>query len=77
MMALVSEAPSRVPPTVAQQVFVIGSGIAGGAAGFYLAKELTEVEDVPVAPLAIATILSVFFTFGAAVYLAKKIRSEY
>ena len=77
MMALVSEAPSRVPPTVAQQVFVIGSGIAGGAAGFYLARELTEVEDVPVAPLAIATIFSVLFTFGAAFYLVRKIRSTY
>ena len=77
MMALVSEAPSRVPPTVAQQIFVIGSGIAGGAAGFYLAKELTQVEEVPVAPLAIATILSVFFTFGAAVYLVKHMSSAY
>jgi len=66
-----------VPPTVAQQVFVIGSGIAGGAAGFYLAKELSEFEDVPVPPLAIATILSVFFTFGAAIYLVKKIRTPY
>lgn len=76
-MVRVLEAPSRVPPTVAQQVFVIGSGIAGGAAGFFLAKELSKVEDVPVPPLAIATIISVAFTFGAAYYLVRNIRSTY
>lgn len=72
-MALVSEAPIRVPPTVAQQFFVIGSGIAGGAAGFFLAKKLSKVEDVPIAPVVMATIVSAFFTFAAAVYLGRNI----
>jgi len=73
-MRVISEVPQRVPPTVAQQVFVIGSGIAGGAAGFFLAKELAGVEDVPVAPVAIATTLSAVLTFVAAMYLARKVR---
>jgi heterodisulfide reductase subunit A-like polyferredoxin len=76
-MELVLEAPSRVPPTVAQQVFVIGSGVAGGAAGLFLAKELTDVKDVPVPPVVVATLVSILFTFGAALYLAKNLRKAY
>ncbi len=63
---------STVPPTIAQQVFVIGSGIAGGLAGFIMAKELTGVEDVPVNLVAGVTIVSVIATLGAGIYLAKK-----
>lgn len=74
-MALTIEAPSRVPPTVAQQIFVIGSGVAGGLAGVHLARELAKVKDVPMAPLVIATLASIFFTFGAAVYLTRNIKS--
>jgi heterodisulfide reductase subunit A-like polyferredoxin len=66
------ETPTRVAPTVAQQIFVIGSGIAGGLAGFALAKEFTNVKDVST-PLVIGTtIVSIFFTLGAGFYLARK-----
>jgi len=75
-MALVLQAPSRVPPTIAQQVFVIGSGIAGGLAGFILAKELTGVEDVPADLVAGVTIVSAFATLGAGIYLARKAKGQ-
>lgn len=74
IMALVIEAPSRVPPTVALQAFTIGSALAGGLTGIILARELAGVEDVPVPLVAGATIVSILFTLGAGLYLAKKVR---
>ena len=71
-MSAIVQAPERVPATIAQQVFVIGSGIAGGLAGFTLAQKFSKVHDVPVAPLAIATLVSIAFTFGAAVWLGNR-----
>jgi aspartate oxidase len=68
---LTLEAPPTVPPTVAQQIFVIGSGIAGGMAGLYLAQKLSRVENVRTGPLALATLASILFTVGGAIYLAK------
>lgn len=65
------EASGYVPPTVAQQIFVIGSGIAGGLAGFHLAQKWAKVESVPTGPLVIATLVSIFFTLGSAVLLTK------
>jgi hypothetical protein len=66
------QTPDRVAPTVAQQMFVIGSGIAGGAAGMLIAREFANVEDVS-ASLAIGTtVVSVIFTLAAGLYLAKK-----
>jgi len=73
-MALVIEAPSRVPPTVAQQIFTIGSAIAGGLGGFLLAKHLAKVTDVSFPLVAGTTIVSVIATFGAAVYLVRNLR---
>jgi hypothetical protein len=66
------QSPDRVAPTVAQQMFVIGSGIAGGLSGIMIAREFAKVRDVS-APLAIwTTVISVIFTMGAGLYLAKK-----
>jgi len=59
---------------VALQAFTIGSALAGGLAGIILSRELAGVQDVPVPLLAGATIVSVFFTLGAGLYLAKKVR---
>jgi len=66
-----------VPPTVAQQAFIIGSGIASGLAGIHLARELAKVQDVPTGPVIVATLVSIFFTFGAAVYITKNLRKTY
>lgn len=74
IMALIIEAPSRVPPTVAQQIFTIGSAIAGGFAGIIVAREFVGVKDVPLSLVAGATIVSVLFTLGAGLYLARKVR---
>jgi len=76
-MALVISAPETVAPTVAQQIFVIGSGIAGGLAGFRLAKEFAGVKDVPVPLVAGATLVSIIFTLGAGLVLARKVHEAY
>lgn len=71
VMALIIQAPDRVAPTFAQQIFVIGSGVAGGLAGFLLAKHLSKVPDVSFPLVAGTTLVSMLATFGAAVYLAR------
>lgn len=71
VMALIIQAPDRVAPTVAQQTFIIGSGIASGLAGFVLAKHLAKVPDVSFPLVAGATLVSIIATFGAAHYLVR------
>jgi hypothetical protein len=71
-MVLAVEAPARVPPTVAQQIFVIGSGIASGLAGFTIAREFAEVENVSTPLVVGTTVISIFFTIAAGLYLARK-----
>lgn len=70
-MIQVIEAPGRIAPTVAQQVFVIGSGIAGGLGGFLLAKHLAKVPDVSFPLVAGTTLVSILATIGAAYYLVR------
>jgi hypothetical protein len=72
MIRAIETSSQTVPPTIAQQVFVIGSGIAGGVAGFILASKLSGVQDVPVPLVAVTTLVSVIFTIGAGMYLAEK-----
>ena len=76
-MARVLQAPERVPSTVAQQIFTIGSAIAGGLGGFLLAKRLAKVPDVSFPLVAGTTIISALATFGAALYLAGHLGKEY
>ena len=66
----------QIPPTVAQQIFTIGSGVAGGLAGFYLAKQLVGVKYVPREKVILATLISALFTFGAAVFLSRALEKE-
>ena len=73
-MARIVAVPEKVPATVAQQVFTIGSGVAGGLAGFLLAKELAGTKEVPASALAGATLISAVFTFGAAIMLARTVK---
>lgn len=68
-MALVIRAPARVAPTVAQQIFTVGSAVAGGLGGFLLAKKLTKVSDVSFPLVLGTTLISIIATFGAAYYL--------
>lgn len=63
---------SMLPPTVGQQIFTIGSAVAGGLAGIIVARKFADVEEVPINYVLAATVISAVFTVGAAVYLARK-----
>jgi len=65
-----------VAPTEAQQMFVIGSGIAGGLAGWFLAKGLAGVKEVPMSLVLGATLVSVLCTVGSGIYLARKVKES-
>lgn len=76
-MAVIVQAPPTVPATIAQQIFVIGSGIAGGLAGWKLASELRNVENVSTPLVVGTTVVSVLFTIAAGVYLVRKAKESY
>ena len=67
----------QMPPTIAQQMFTIGSGIAGGLAGMVMAKGLVGRMSVPSSYVIGATIVSALFTFGAAFVLIRALPKEY
>jgi len=71
----VSLAPT-LPPTVGQQFFVIGTGIAAGVAGLILAKKLVGVTRVPTSAVIFATGFSALALLGAGVYIAKKAKES-
>jgi len=58
-------------------MFAIGSGIAGGLAGMFMAKGLVGRTSVPTSYVVGATIVSALFTFGAAALLIKALPEEY
>lgn len=64
---------TTLPPTVGQQVFTIGSAVAGGLAGIIVARKFADVETVPTNYVVAATVVSALFTLGAAAYLANKV----
>lgn len=68
------KAPARVAPTVAQQIFTVGSAVAGGLGGFVLARKLSKVTDVSFPLVAGTTFISILATLGAAVYLGRHLR---
>jgi hypothetical protein len=70
-MLKILEAPDTVSPTIAQQMFVIGSGIAGGLGGIVLARKFTNVREVKVPVVAVATLVSIVATVGTAVWLSR------
>lgn len=72
-MALVISAPEKVAPTVAQQIFVIGSAVAGILGGIVLANKLAKVPNVSMKQVVGATAISIIFTFGAALTLANTV----
>jgi hypothetical protein len=73
-MAVVLQAPSRVPPTVAQQIFIVGSSAASILAGIAMAREFADVQDVPTPLVTGATIISILATLGAGLYLAGRVQ---
>lgn len=73
----IAELAPTLPPTVAQQTFIICSGIAAGLAGMTIAKGFIGAKEVPTSAVALATIISVVATFGAGLYLASKAKEVY
>jgi hypothetical protein len=66
---------SSMPVTMAQQTFTIVSGVAGGLAGFYLARELTGVDEVPIPAVVTAAMISGIATFGAVFIITREVRN--
>lgn len=64
---------STLKPTIAQQVFTIGSGVAGGLAGVTLARKLIDAEEVPTSQVIFAAVFSAAATVGA-VYFIRPIK---
>jgi len=69
--------PNYVPPTIAQQIFVIGSGLAAGAAGLLIAKAFVGKTEVRQDKLVFATMLGSCATLLAAFLLAKSVEEPY
>jgi hypothetical protein len=63
-------------PTVTLQTYAIGSGLAQGATGLYLARELAKVDDVPIDYVAGAVFLSVILTFVPALLLISQLKGR-
>ncbi len=68
-MERVLQASGTMAPTVTLQTYAIGSALAQGATGLYLARELAKVDDVPVDYVAGAVLISVILTFVPALLL--------
>ena len=68
-MERVLQVSSTVAPTQALQAYAIGSGLAQGATGIYLANELAKVDDVPRDYVAGAIFISAILTFVPALLL--------
>jgi len=68
------EVSGTLRPTIGQQIFTIGSAVAGGLAGIIVANEFSQVEEVPTNQVVFATAISVIFTVVAAMYLAKQVK---
>lgn len=63
---------TTLPPTVGQQIFAIGSAVAGGIGGIIVARKFADLQEVPAKYVVAATLISALFTVGAALYLANK-----
>ncbi|MFO7712128.1 MAG: hypothetical protein R6V51_02810 [Dehalococcoidia bacterium] len=63
---------TTLPPTVGQQIFAIGSAVAGGVAGIIVARKFADLQEVPTNYVLAATLISSVFTVGAALYLVNK-----
>lgn len=65
-LSIIPERYERIPVTTAMQVFAVVPGVAGGIAGFWLAKRIAERDEVRTADVmkaslavAAATLLAV------------------
>lgn len=63
--------PSKMPATVAQQIFSIVPGIAGGIGGFILAARLANTRKVKTRGVLIASGVVAALTLGAIFLIVK------
>ncbi len=68
----ISLLPGTMAPTIAQQTYIIASGIAGGMAGMVLAYYLRNKSEVKTSTVVAASILSFAFTFVPALIIARE-----
>ena len=70
-MAQIVQVPTYVAPTVALQNYSICSGLAQGAAGIYLSRELAKYSEVPSETLAMSSLASIVLTFVSVILFVK------
>lgn len=70
-MVHVQQAPSSLAPTVAQQAYLIGSGLAQGGANIILAHGLADIDDVPTDTVALSIFVSAVLTLVPVILFLK------
>lgn len=61
-MIRVQQLPDSLAPTVAQQAYLIGSGLAQGGANIVLARGLADIDEVPTDTVALSILVSAILT---------------
>lgn len=70
-MAQIVQVPTYVAPTVALQNYSICSGLAQGAAGIYLSRQLAHYSEVPGQVLAMSILASMILTLVPVIIFVK------
>jgi len=68
--------PSVMPATVAQQIFSVVPGIAGGIAGFILAAKLANARKVNTSGVLVASVLNAALTIGTIWLITEAVSDE-
>lgn len=70
-MIRVQQVPSSLAPTVAQQTYLIGSGLAQGGANIILARGLANYDNVPTDTVAVSIFISAILTLVPVIFFLK------
>ncbi|MGQ9545919.1 MAG: hypothetical protein ACUVTR_01970 [Dehalococcoidia bacterium] len=75
-MVQIKQVPNILAPTVAQQAYLIGSGLSQGGANIVLARGLADVEGVPSDTVALSILISAILTFIPVIIFLKLLERE-